>query len=115
MKKYILIFALVIVCLFTLALKSIDAQPKKVTYAIITNSSSSNSIYIHYGAATPKEEIVIKRKENVHDKMVDVLNDLERKGYELISADTHAYVPNNQTTIIDNSVSVMTYTMRKVE
>jgi hypothetical protein len=77
---------------------------------------STSSIYLYYGSGKPKEEIPVKRKEESYDKIIDVLNDLESKGYKFVASDTHAYSPANRSdAIVDRSVVGVTYTLRKIE
>jgi hypothetical protein len=116
MKKYVLIFSVLLIAFVTLALKSVHRDPKKVSYVIITHDSSTSSIYFYYGAEKPREEIELKKKEYVYDRMVDILNNLESKGYEFVSSEAHAYSPANKSdSIIDYSKVEITYTMKKVE
>jgi hypothetical protein len=91
MKKTLTILSIVLIALITLALTSFDHQDTTPTYATITYSTTGKSVFIYYGDQTAQEEVVIMKGENVNNKIVDILNDLSKKGFEIVTSNTHAF------------------------
>ncbi len=109
MKKNLLISSLILIAILTMALINLNEDQNKSSYARIVYAESGESIYIFYGEAKPKEEIEIKKGENRNDKIIDILNDLSDKGYELVSSNTNGFY----STRTDRSTIEFYYTLKK--
>jgi hypothetical protein len=106
MKKTLTIVSLVLTVIAVLAFSSFDNQDNTApTYAIVHGMMAGKSIFVYYGSQTRTEEIPIQKGEDASIKIVDVLNDLSKKGFELVSSSTHAY-GQGQFTVYD-------YTLKK--
>jgi hypothetical protein len=89
MKNYILMVALILIMVLTVAFVSKEQEPKSETYATVVYSTANRVITIYYGSVNSPAQIEIKRGENFQDKLMDALGVLGKQGYTLISSNTN--------------------------
>ena len=95
MKKIIITLAIISSALIMLSMTTRSNQDNKpATYATVIANVEGNSILIHYGGMK-FETVKVKFSELFYDKVVDTLNDLSSKGYEVVSSSS---VYNNRVT-----------------
>jgi hypothetical protein len=119
MKKTLTILSVVFIALITLALTNIDHQDTTPTYATVAYSTEGKSVFIYYGSQASREEIAINRGENPNIRIVDVLNDLSKKGFEVVSSNSHAFNLNLNRETTGSSYAgnyiEFYYTLKKVK
>ena len=111
MKRIIIVLSLVFAALMTLAFTSKEEQDNNpATYATIYYSTqtrqSQNTIVIYYGGVSV-EKVTVKANEDFDNRIVDTLNDLGKKGFELVSTDIQRVAGEN--------FSEFRYTLRKIK
>lgn len=96
MKTKLTILSLVVTAFVTLALTNFEAQEKTPgTHATVVFRSSSQVIVVYYGSGMDKQETAIKKGETAQDIILDKLNDLSAKGYEIVSTTSHSVGAGN--------------------
>ena len=86
MKNILITLAIVLLALIMLAMTTRNDQDNKpATYATVIANVEGNTILIHFGGMK-FETVKVKFGDMLYDKLVDTLNDLSGKGYEVISA-----------------------------
>lgn len=116
MKKATILTAILSACFVALALTTRNEQDSAPTYATVAYSSAAKFVYVYYGK-DQKEEIEVKRNDNPNQKILDVLNNLSSKGFELVSSSSHSFNLNlnkPQAVIMsEGNYTELYYTLRK--
>lgn len=100
MKNKLLISAFVLVASIELAFTTKNEQSSHVTYATIFYSlqtrQTQNTILIYYGGQSI-EKVPVKANEEWEDRIIDTLNELSKKGFELVATDIQRVAGENFT------------------
>lgn len=109
MKKYIILASLTVIATLTLALTTFDQEPAKSSYVTVTCTTKSRTLEIFYGASKAVELVQFTKNDYLNDKVIDVLNDLENKGYQLVNFTSNTVSDNQGNYDYTN----FQYTLRK--
>ena len=99
MKNTLIVLSLALTALMALAFTNhVEQDSNSATYATIfyTNQTRQlqNTIVIYYGGQRI-EKVTVKANEEWEDRIIDTLNDLSKKGFELVSTDIQRVAGEN--------------------
>ena len=89
MKKYLFIAVIVFVAIASWGFNNEEQEPAKPQYVMVSCSTTRNTIIIYSGSTKTQEMLEFRKGLNFQDKIMDALNTLGERGYDLVSSNTH--------------------------